>query len=177
MESEVDEWPPKQERSWVAGTLVLERPDVPLDAAFGAEPGPPGITLAEPAAAPVAPTDSKHAFLLSAKALDGRAEQAASQRARSEQIGGKQRIWDVLAAWRAAVRSIATAEPDTTVWYERHAEIAGLRALYHARFAAAGEAAIPPRRMVLLDPPRAGGTEGVVEKLDRGDALDLDPGA
>lgn len=158
MESEVEGTPLTAEGSGSAGTRVLERP--------GVEAGVPGPTLvapsdAPPVAQPVAPP-----------ARELQAPSAASANLNP-------RIWEILTAWRAAIRAIATTEPETSAWYARHAELVGLRALYHALFDKAAAAPVAPRRMVLVGRPQAAGDEGVVvvEDGSADGAATHDPGA
>lgn len=161
MESEVTGAPLMAAGSGSAGTLVLERPGVVHDAS-GTAPGPPGRSGAAPSVLP-SPTP-----------VDGGPEDA-----RFGQKSSDPRIWEVLAAWRAAIRAIATTEPDTSAWYARHAELVGLRALYHALFDEVAAGALPQRRMVLVGRPRTDGNEGavVVEDPSAGGAPTHDPGA
>jgi hypothetical protein len=44
------------------------------------------------------------------------------------------RIWDVLAAWRAAERSLAGTSVDSPDWPRMRADLIGLRAAYHRLF-------------------------------------------
>lgn len=171
MESQTEGAPLTAEGSESAGTLVLERPGVALDDAFGAGIGPLGPTVAAPSGgSSAAPSVASS----SAAPVGGAPEDA-----RPRQTPVDPRIWEVLAGWRAAIRSIAIVEPDSSAWYARHAELVGLRALYHTLFDEAAAAAIPPRRMVLVGPPRPAGDEGVVgaEDASVGGAAVHDSGA
>lgn len=140
MEAEVAGAPLIVEGSGSAGTMVLERPGVVLDQEFEPTSGPPGPSLAVPSAA-----------------LFGRGPEDADP----GQTRADPPIWEVLAQWRAATRALAATELDTSAWYARHAELVGLRALYHALFDEAAAAAISPQRMVLVGPPRPADGEGV----------------
>lgn len=152
MESEVAGTPLMAEGGGSARTLVLERPAV--------EVGVSGPTLVVP---PVASPGSESPVAPPASA------------------NPNPRIWDVLTAWREAARSIAAIEPDSTGWYARHAELVGLRALYHTLFEEAAAAADAPRRLVLVGRPQPAGDEGlavaVVEDSSAGGATNHDPGA
>jgi hypothetical protein len=44
------------------------------------------------------------------------------------------RIWEVLAAWRAAEREMSSISDDSPEWPRVHAELVGLRAAYHRLF-------------------------------------------
>ena len=44
------------------------------------------------------------------------------------------RLWEIIAAWRAADRELALLAEDDPDWNRVHAEVVGLRALHHRRF-------------------------------------------
>lgn len=59
---------------------------------------------------------------------------AAAPVAEAERSAGGLRIWDVLAAWRAAERELADTPLESTDWPRVHADLVGLRAAYHRLF-------------------------------------------
>lgn len=99
------------------------------------------------------------------------------------------RIWDVLDAWRATIRTVATLEEGSAAWYECQAELVGLRALYHRLFDEEAALADVPRRLALVGRPwferfEDGGTsghgrtgDGARPGADAGPGADARPGA